>query len=285
MRTLIYAIDGVRCEPWLCPPQCAMLPRHQPVPSREWGFRGSWLVFACALLVAASVRADQNDLDRDAVLARLQQGHDSVPQLIEVSARGADLSGIDFRGADLRGSDFKGANLAGANLENVNLDLVVASQANLSGANLSKASLYGVVLLGANLRGANLSGALLVGNLGKADLEDARLEGLRGGANMKNQSMGLIRLRIQYARLDRAVLKNADLSVCDARFASFAGADLEGADLSRCDLRGTDFTGANLDRANFSGARIHGAAFLRIRGRDRSVGLDRAEGADDARFD
>lgn len=245
----------------------------------------SLLLLALTLVLASSLYADTGDLDRAGVLGLLEQAGAGTPQLVEISARGADLSAVDFRGANLRGVNFKGANLAAANLSNAILDVGVASRANMTGARFRDASLYGVVFIEADLSGADLSGALLVGNLGKANLHGARLENLRAGANMKNQSMGLIRLIITYARLDGAVLKNADLSVCDGRFASFAGADLEGANLTDCDLRAADFTGANLVGANFGGAKINGAVFRQIRGRDRIVGLDTAEGVAEAYFD
>jgi uncharacterized protein YjbI with pentapeptide repeats len=265
---------------------------HLPVLFREVSMRymsvdgqHAGIMLACLAATAIPVWAQAGDLSREQVLQIIQSTPaGGAPDLVETELRGLDLSGVDFKGAMLRGAVLKGANLAGANLAGANLDVTVFSEANLAGADLSGASLYGTVMREANLRDADLSEAVLLGNLKQADLSGTDLTGLRGGANMSNQSMGLIRLVITNARLEGARMKNADLAVCDARFASFRSAELEGANFTECDLRQADFTGANLARADFSRAKLHGAVFKDIRGKDSIVGLDTAEGIDEAKF-
>ena len=241
------------------------------------------LMAAMMCVVEGAWAAELHREDIIRLLATATAGQ--VADLHELSARGADLSNIDFQGADLRGIDLKGANLSSAKLAKANLDLSILSNANLAMADLSDASIYGAVWLEAGLENADLSRALLVGNLSGARLNHARLLQARAGANMKNQSMGLIRLVFTYAILEGADLSDADLSVCDGRFAVFTNAILHGTNLSGCDLRHADFTGADLTGVNMAGAKLESANFTNIQGRETIKGLDQAEGFSDVIMD
>jgi uncharacterized protein YjbI with pentapeptide repeats len=126
-------------------------------------------------------------------------------------------------------------------------------------------------LAAADFRGADLSGARFIGDMNHARLEGAVARDLRAGADMTNQSMGLMNARFVSARFDGADLSNADVSRADFSFASLIGAkltgskldraDFSGADLSRADLTNADLRGATLIDTDFTGARLDGARF------------------------
>jgi quinoprotein dehydrogenase-associated probable ABC transporter substrate-binding protein len=155
--------------------------------------------------------------------------------------------------------------------------------------------MFSMQLQGANLRGANLSRARLIGDLRRANLERAVLTRTDGAADMKNQSMGLMRANIVSASLKGADLSASDFSRADFSFsdlsgANLAGARLSGAELSGTDLRGanlagadlsgsklidTDFTGANLAGANFTGATFRGVKGFQVAQQSQPAGDDR----------
>ena len=88
----------------------------------------------------------------------------------------------------------------------------------LKGVNLSDLDLTGI-----DFHGADLSGARLIGDLHKVDLTDAKLTHVNGAADMKNQSMGLMR-----TSMVNATARHADLSDSDFSRADLTGADLQG---------------------------------------------------------
>ena len=75
----------------------------------------------------------------------------------------------------------------------------------------------------ANLRNANLSGARIVANLQRADLRGADLSNANMGADMKNQSMGLMRTVLRMAKLDGADMRGVNAMRVDAEYASMRG--------------------------------------------------------------
>ncbi len=208
-----------------------------------------------------------------------------------------DLSGKDMSGTDLTGLDLSGANLAGANLSAANLHGVKLVRADLTGANLERADLRFAWIMRANFTRANLHGAILqtiVTSTGMdntadqaatfvgADLSDASItvhfsdDDMRGAnfshahmaADMRNQSMGLLRTEFMSARLDGADFTGAELGHVSFRFAKmnnarFRGADLRDADFTGAYLAGADFTGANVGGATFEGADLTGVKGLR----------------------
>src|SRR5436190_1137978 len=100
----------------------------------------------------------------------------------------------------------------------------------------------------------NLSGARLIGDLRRANLERAVLAKVDGAADMKNQSMGLMRANILSANLRGADLSGSDFSRADFSFSDLSGANLAGAKLSGAEFSGTDMRGANLAGADLSGS-------------------------------
>ena len=169
---------------------------------------------------------------------------------------GLDLSGIDFKGANLAAAVLNRSNLTGANLSGCNLTVSFAEGTNLANANLQGAMMFSMQLQGANLKGANLSGARLIGDLRRANLEQAVLAKVDGAADMKNQSMGLMRANILSANLRGADLSGSDFSRADFSFSDLSGAHLAGAKLSGAEFSGTDLRGANLAGADLSGSKL-----------------------------
>jgi uncharacterized protein YjbI with pentapeptide repeats len=192
-----------------------------------------------------------------------------------------DLSGFNFAGANLAGANLFGAKLVdadftGANLVGANLNLAWVIHANFTRANLAHASLQGLVVStgletsatqAPIFAGANLSGARITARLNYSDARGAKFTGASMGADIKNQSMGLMRADLSSARLDGADFSGADLSRALIRFAKlrgarFTGANLQMADLSGADLSGADLTGANVAGADFGGVLLGGAKGL-----------------------
>ena len=141
------------------------------------------------------------------------------------SLENLDLSNLDFKRANLTGANLFGAklvaaDLSGAKLSGAKLDLAWIMRANFTNADLSNASLLGLVVSSgldilpaeaAVFRGANFAGAHIIARLSRFDLSGATFANAKMGADMKNQSMGLMR---------------ADLSGSNLSGANFSGADL-----------------------------------------------------------
>jgi uncharacterized protein YjbI with pentapeptide repeats len=169
-----------------------------------------------------------------------------------------DLSGLDLRGADLAGADLfnahlVGTKLVGASLAHARLDLAWLMRADFTGANLSGASLLGPVVFpgmevvaadAPRFAHADFSGARIIARFSDGDLRGADFAHANLGADLRNQSMGLL---------------HTEFIDSDLRGASFAGANLAYADFSFAKLQGADLRGAHLHRANFSGANLTGA--------------------------
>ncbi len=121
-----------------------------------------------------------------------------------------------------------------------------AGKAGLDAAQMQKMRADGVDFSNARLAG-DLSGASLRGAIfDKADLS----------ADMKNQSMGLMRANIVSAKAIEADLSDSDFSRTD-----FSFSDLSRAKMLRTKLFRADFSGANLSRADLSGADLRDAVF------------------------
>lgn len=207
------------------------------------------------------------------------------------SLENLDLSNLDLKwanlsGANLFGAKLDGANLAGANLSGAKLDLAWIMRANFTNADLSNASLFGLVVSSGldvspaeapTFRGANFSGARIIARLSRLDLSGANFTGAKMGADMKNQSMGLMRADLSGANLAGADFSKADLSRALLRFANLTGADLRDADLSGADLSGADLTGADLTGADVTDADLGGAVLTNVGGLDAIKGLNPAQ--------
>jgi uncharacterized protein YjbI with pentapeptide repeats len=198
-----------------------------------------------------------------------------------------DLSNLDLRrasfaGANLFGAKLVGADLSGANLSGANLNLAWIMRAKFDGANLSKASLKGLVVspgLDISLPDApsfvatDFSGAEIQARLSRFDLRQANFTNARLGADMKNQSMGLMRTDLSGANLANADFTGADLGRALLRFANLSGASLARANLYGVDLSGADLTGADLSGADATEADFGGAVLTDAKGLASVKGL------------
>jgi len=233
-------------------------------------------------------------LTRESLLARLAEpASRQSRELKGVNLSDLDLTGIDFHGADLAATVFNGAHLQRADLDKTNLTVAFFESADLSQASLRGATLFSTQLAGAKLRGADLSGARLIGDLHKVDLTDAKLTHVNGAADMKNQSMGLMRTSMVNAIARHADLSDSDFSRAELTFsdftgatlvntalvrADFSGSNLSGADLTGADLRDavlidTDLTNANLTRVDLTGADLQGVRGLESATKSGARGL------------
>jgi uncharacterized protein YjbI with pentapeptide repeats len=177
----------------------------------------------------------------------------------------ADLSGADLSGADLRGAKLVGSKLVGAKLPGAKLNLAWIMGADFSLADLSGADLETLVVSAglqtlpqeaASFVGANLSGAKLTARFNLDDMRHANLSHVRASADMRNQSMGLIRTEFSQANLTDANFEGAALARVN-----FAFAKLLRANFSKADLSDADFTGADLTEADLTDAKTKGADF------------------------
>jgi uncharacterized protein YjbI with pentapeptide repeats len=254
------------------------------------------LGFVCLLVLLPLSRGFGADLTADQVREMLAVAPPNRPaDLSGKSLEGLDLSGVDFKRASLArtnlfGAKLVGANLTGANLSGAKLDLSWIMRANFSDADLSGASLQGLVVsYGLEITpadapiftGANFADARILARFSQFDLRGANFARAQMGADMKNQSMGLMRTDLSSAKLARTNFAGADLSRALLRFAdlteaNLAGAELFGADLSGADLTGTDLTGADAGEADFTGAVLKDARGLETIKGERIMGLERA---------
>ena len=189
------------------------------------------------------------ELTRQELLAILSRATvDGRVDLTSKRLSGLDLQNVDFKGANLRWARLNNTDLRGANLRDAILDSAWLLNANLEGADLRGASLKSSQMRRANLRDANLSGARIVANLERADLRGADLSNADMGADMKNQSMGLMRTVLRLAKLDGADMRNVNAMRLDAEYASMRGVLLDNAN-----FRGAELTGADLTKASVTG--------------------------------
>lgn len=198
-------------------------------------------------------------------------------QGIDLAAKrlnGLDLSGLDLTGANLQSARINGANLKGAKLDRAILDQAWGLNAVLSGASFKGASLFSTQLIGANLDGADFSNARVAADFSRASLKGARFDGADLSADMKNQSMGLMRGVFRSADLDGASFVGANLARVVLEYARLRGANLSDANLAGSEMGGADLTGAMVEGANFTAADVNSARLLKLIGRERAKGLD-----------
>jgi len=113
-----------------------------------------------------------------------------------------------------------------------------------------------------------------------ASLVGASIAGANLGADMRNQSMGLMRAVLKSANLERLNARGADLSRVDLEFASLKGADLTGASLKSAQLGGADLTGVTVIGTDFDGADLASAKLIAPIGLDRAKNFDKAKNRD-----
>lgn len=242
------------------------------------------------LLVLAIPPCRAADFNAEQVREILASASPAKPaDLSGKSLENLDLSNLNFKranlsGANVFGAKLVGANLSGANLSGAKLDLAWIMRANFTDADLSNASLLGLVVSsGLDIspaeapvfRGANFSGAHIIARLSRFDLSGANFANTKMGADMKNQSMGLMRADLSGSNLSGANFSGADLSRALMRFADMTGANLRGANLTGADLSGADLTGADLTGADVTEADLGGAVLnlKNVRGLETVKGL------------
>jgi len=245
----------------------------------------------CLLLGLAASPCRAADLSAEQVREMLAAATRERPaDLSGKSLDNLDLSNLDFKranlsGADLFGAKLDGADLSGADLSRAKLDLAWIMRANFTGADLSNASLFGLVVSSGLdvspdeapiFKAANFSGSRIIARLSRFDLSGANFTEAKMGADMRNQSMGLMRTDLSGANLAGANFTKADLSRAAMRFANLAGADLSGANLSGADLSGANLTGADLTGADATDADLGGAILTNVRGLETVKGLSPA---------
>src|SRR5271169_615499 len=248
------------------------------------GFRNlAWVMFV--VLIPPAHGADLTTAQVREIVAAATPGKPA--DLSGKSLEDLDLSNLDFKRANLSGTNLFGAKLVGADLSSANLsgaklDLAWIMRANFTNADLSNASLLGLVVSSgldispaeaAVFRGANFSGARIIARLSRFDLSGANFANAKMGADMKNQSMGLMRADLSGSNLSGANFSGADLSRALMRFADLTGANLSGANLTGADLSGADLTGADLTGADATEADLGGAVLKNVRGLETVKGL------------
>jgi uncharacterized protein YjbI with pentapeptide repeats len=148
--------------------------------------------------------------------------------LHELDFTGADLSGADLSDADLRGAKLVASKLVGARLSRARLNLAWIMRADFSHADLSDAVLETLIVSAgletrpeeaASFVEANLSGAKVTARFSLDDMTGANLSHLRASADMRNQSMGLIRADFSRATLTGANFEGAALAHVNFEFA------------------------------------------------------------------
>ncbi len=169
---------------------------------------------------------------------------------------GLDLSGLDFSKAVLRSARLNKTKLVGAKFVDAVLDQAWLLKADLTGADMRGAHMFQGQFRGAKMDGVDLSNARVASDLTKASLKGAKFVSADLGADMRNQSMGLMRGILKSADLEGADFTGANLSRVDLEFATLKGANLSNANMMSAQLGGADLTGANVKGANFNKADV-----------------------------
>ncbi len=205
----------------------------------------------------ASPRMTEAEVSRDDVIASLEAATTEKPaDFTRMRLNGLDLSNLDFTGAIFRAAAMNSVNLNNSTLDNAVLDQAWVLRADLSNASLKGASLFMTQFGNANLNDADLSRSRAAADFTRASLIGASFREADLSADMKNQSMGLMRGVLRKANADGADFTGAMLSRADLEFAKLRGANFSDADLSMTTLAGADFTGADISRAQFDNADV-----------------------------
>ncbi len=193
-----------------------------------------------------------------------------------------DLSSLDLSGFNLQSARINGTSFKGANLDKAVLDQAWALDADFTGASLKGASLFSTQFMGATMDSADFTGARVAGDFSRASLKGARFDRADLSADMRNQSMGLMRGVFRSSNLEGASFRDANLARVVLEYSNLRSADMSGANLSGSEMGGADLTGASVAGANFNAADVNSAKLLEMRGKndardlDKTVNLDRA---------
>jgi uncharacterized protein YjbI with pentapeptide repeats len=199
------------------------------------------------------------EMTRADVEAALKTAGGQGADFSDKSLNGLDLSNLDLAGANFRAARMNKTNFANSNLTGAVLDQIFALGADFSGANLKSAHLFASQMRGAKFDGADLSGARVTADMMHASLRGAKLKGADLSADMKNQSMGLMRAILKSADAAGADFENANLGRDDLQYANLKGANFTGASLAGADASGADLRGAILDHADLAGLDVASA--------------------------
>ncbi|MFY9656213.1 MAG: pentapeptide repeat-containing protein [Methylocystis sp.] len=209
----------------------------------------------------------QAELTREAIEAILKRrtSGDARIDLSGKSLNGLDLSGLDLSGVNLHAARLVKTRLVGAKLDHAILDQAWLLEADLSHASLIDAHLFSAQMQRLRADGADFSLARVTGDLTGARLRGAKFVHADLSSDMKNQSMGLMRIVLSTADAEGADFTAANLSHADLRFlhaagANFSGAALEDADASGADLAGAKWEGVQATDLDLDQARIDESA-------------------------
>jgi len=222
----------------------------------------------------------QAELTREAIEAILK-GKASGDARIDLSGKslnGLDLSGLDLSDVNLHAARLVRTRLVGAKLDHAILDQAWLLEADLSHASLVHAHLFSAQMQRVRADEADFSRARVTGDLTGASLRGAKFVQADLSSDMKNQSMGLMRIVLSTANAEGADFTAANLSHADLRFlhaarANFSGAALEDADASGADFAGAKWEGARAMDLDLDQARIDESAKLALKD---AKNLDRA---------
>ena len=221
-------------------------------------------------------------LTRDQVVALLDGATDDAPaDLSGLWLNGLDLSGLDFTAVNFRAAALNGTNLADATLDRAVLSQSWMIGADLTGASLVEAELFQTQLRGATLAGADFTRARAAADFSKADVTGTIFREADFSADMRNQSMGLMRGVLISAHGKGADFTGASMSRADLEFAKLPGAIFSGADLSMATLGGADLSSARIDGADFTDADLTSTRLTGVSGAE-STNLDAAKNLDRA---
>jgi uncharacterized protein YjbI with pentapeptide repeats len=230
----------------------------------------------------ASPAMTQAELSRADIEALIAKADGKPIDLSDKALAGLNLSGLNLKGANLRTARLNKANLRGADLSGANLEQAWFIKADLSGAKLVGAKMFGITAREANLSGADLSRSMPIGDFRGANMSGATLVDLKGGADIKNQSMGLMRAVFVSVNLTGANLKGANLGRSRLEYANLTNADLTDVVLMGSGLSGANLTGATVSGADFKNVDVSGARLVSLKGQDSAkdwaarVNADRA---------
>ena len=221
-------------------------------------------------------------LTRADVMTRLDAATaDNPADFTRVWLNNLDLSGLNFGNAILRAASLNGADLSGSNLDGAVLSQAWMIGADLSGASLVGAELFQTQLGKANLSDADFTNARTAADFTKANLSRTVFRGADFSADMRNQSMGLMRGVLKSAKGADADFTGARMSRADLEFAKLPGANFTDADMSMATVGGADLSGATLTGADFSDAdltatRLTGVVGAKETNLDAAKNLNRA---------
>lgn len=230
----------------------------------------------------ASPAMTQAEMSRADVEAMIAAADGKPIDLHDKALSGLDLSGLNLHGANLRTARLNKTNLRGTDLSDANLEQAWFLKADLSGAKLADARMFGITARDADLTGADLSRSRPIGDFKGANMSGATLVDLKGGADIKNQSMGLMRAVFTSVNLTGANLKGANLGRSRLEYADLKDADLTDVVLMGSDLSGANLTGATVAGTDFKNVDVSGARLIDPKGQDRAkdwagrVNADRA---------